>query len=418
MSVFGLDLRRLFPWPRRTQVSGGAFADFPYMPRTAPLTPEAFTAVPSAALRLPPVYRAVNTICNDIARMPVCGHVYTDSWERMDREDYLDVHAVLNEQANDFQTAFDFKVWMVEQCLIWGNSFAVISRRGDTVYQLIPMGSADVQLLRDDEGRWIYQTSEYGEVPPEDIIHFRLSGSQRLGWGDSPVATCASSLVLARLIEQSGIEQYRSPGIGKVAITTEEAVGADAVRQMQDAFKNAHSGSEGMLRPIIVQNGASVEQIGQSLVDNDWIQARKSAVEDVARIFGIPPFVLFAETGNTFTMEQSRAYTDSLGQYAARFSAELSMKLFPGNPDYRVTFDATQLMRGTFSESVSAYQVAIQTGIMVPNEARAELGLQPLEGGDELYVGPNMQSGGTTDAEEDRDPADDDRPDGSDDLAV
>ena len=420
MSVLGLDLRRLFPWPKRTQVSGGAFVDFPYMPRTAPLTPEAFTAMPSSALRLPPVYRAVNTISNDLARMPVCSYVYgADYWERMDREDYFDVYSVLNEQANDFQTAYDWKIWMVQQCLIWGNSFSVISRRGDQVYQLIPMGTADVQLLRDDEGRWYYSTAEYGDVPPEDMIHFRLAGSQRLGWGDSPVATCASSLVLARLIEQSGIEQYRSPGIGKVAITTEEAVGADAVRQMQDAFKNAHSGSEGMLRPIIVQNGASVEQIGQSLVDNDWIQARKSAVEDVARIFGIPPFVLFAETGNTFTLEQSRAYTDSLQQYAARFSAELSMKLFPGNPDFRVTFDATQLMRGTFSESVSAYQTAIQTGIMVPNEARAELGLPPIEGGDDLYVGPNMQSGGTSDDEaEDGDPETDGRPDGSDDLDV
>ena len=405
-----MDLRRLFQWPKRTQISGGAFVDFPYLPRTAPLTPEIFSSNPPAAMRIPAVHRAVSSISGDLARVPIIVSSYDydeDRWVRFERSELPGIYSILNDEANQFQTASDFKTWMLQMALLWGNSFAVISRKNNDVYQLIPQESSAVQLIRNTDGGWIYNTAEYGEVPPEDMLHFRMPGTTRLGWGDSPIASGSNALVLARLLEIAGIEQYRMPGIGKCVIATEEAVGSEGVKAMQSAFQAAHSGPDGMLRPIIVQNGASVSQIGQSLVDNDWINGRKSAVEDVARIYGIPPFVLYAETNNTFTLEESRAYGQSLQNYAARFGAEMSCKLFPGEPDVRVTFDISTMMRGTFSESVTAYQTAIQTGIMVPNEARAELGLPPIEGGDDLYVGPNMQNGGTNDDQEDAAEADD-----------
>lgn len=376
------------------------------------MSPAVFSTNPPAAMRIPAVYRAVSSISADLSRVPMVVSSYDydeDRWSRFERSELPGVYAILNDEANQYQTATDFKTWMVQMALLWGNSFAVISRKAGELYQLIPQEPSAVQLNRTADGEWIYNTAEYGEVPPADMLHFRMPGTTRLGWGDSPVASGANALLLARLLEIAGIEQYRMPGIGKVAIQTEEAVGAESVRAMQDAFKNAHSGADGMLRPIIVQNGASVDQIGQSLVDNDWISGRRSAVEDVARMFGIPPFVLYAETNNTFTLEQARAYGQSLQNYADRFGAELSCKLFPDEYDVRVSFDVSTMMRGTFSESVAAYQTAIQTGIMVPNEARAEMGLPPIDGGDDLYVGPNMQAGETTD-DEDADATDDDRP--------
>ena len=39
---------------------------------------------------------------------------------------------------------------------------------------------------------------------------------------------------------------------------------------------------------------------------------------------------------------------------------------------------------------MNAIQVAIQSGIMTRNEARTMMGYTPLEGGDEVLIGPNM----------------------------
>jgi phage portal protein BeeE len=57
---------------------------------------------------------------------------------------------------------------------------------------------------------------------------------------------------------------------------------------------------------------------------------------------------------------------------------------------YRFTFDTTTLVRGTFNEQVAALQIAVQTGVMTRNEAREMMGFPPIEGGDEVLIGPNL----------------------------
>ena len=131
------------------------------------------------------------------------------------------------------------------------------------------------------------------------------------------------------------------PGLAKVAISTEEAVGSDNVRAMQDAFVATHANREGLLKPVVVQNGSKVDTIGNTLVDNDWIAGRKSSIEDIGRIFGLPPFVLFAETGSTFSEAQARIYGDCLAAWSNRFADELTYKLLD-DVDERVAFDMTQ----------------------------------------------------------------------------
>jgi len=162
-----------------------------------------------------------------------------------------------------------------------------------------------------------------------------------------------------------------------------------------------------MLRPIIAQNGATISQVGRSLVDQEWIQGRRQAIEDVARVYGIPPYVLFSESSAGFTIEQARMYADSLAAYTDGWAAEISNKLFPGQPT-RVAFDMTRMLRGSFGEAISAYKEAVQLGVMTPNDVRRELGLPPIEGGDEMYVGPNMKAGGNDAVEEDGNSPDDD----------
>ena len=347
-------------------------------------------------MRLPAVRRAVTAISSDLARMPIRAYVYNgDEWTDIGRDPIV---IALTEQASEYHTSADFKRWMFTQCLTWGNSFALISRRGTSFDQFIPLNNSDVQMNRAADGRYYYTTSEYGDVAPADMIHLRMPSAVRQLWGDSPCVDAARTMAMSSLLETAGLEGYRAPGVGKLAITTQESVGADGVRKMADAFVSSHTGAQGMLRPIIAQNGATVQQVGRSLVDQDWIAGRKNAIEDVARVFGIPPYVLFSESGSAYTAEQSRMYADSLAAYTDAWGAELGSKLY--GADYCVKFDKTALLRGSFNESMQAYREAVQLGVMTPNEVRRELGLPPIDGGDDMYVGPNMQTtGGSDDAE-------------------
>ena len=407
-----MDIRRFFRWPR-VNAAGGAGADgswWPSYPNQNSDSVAQFAQYPPRAMRLPAVRRAVTAISSDLARMPIRAYVYNgDEWTDIGRDPIV---IALTEQASEYHTSADFKRWMFTQCLTWGNSFALISRRGTSFDQFIPLNNSDVQMNRAADGRYYYTTSEYGDVAPADIIHLRMPSAVRQLWGDSPCVDAARTMAMSSLLETAGLEGYRAPGVGKLAITTQESVGADGVRKMADAFVSSHTGAQGMLRPIIAQNGATVQQVGRSLVDQDWIAGRKNAIEDVARVFGIPPYVLFSESGSAYTAEQSRMYADSLAAYTDAWGAELGSKLY--GADYCVKFDKTALLRGSFNESMQAYREAVQLGVMTPNEVRKELGLAPIDGGDEMYVGPNMQTTGGSDETEAGNAADADEVDDND----
>lgn len=345
-------------------------------------------ANPQTALGVTPVLRAVQLISNDLSRIPKTIQMREgQGWKAED--EVSDLAAMLNGRPNDFQTATDWWQWMVSNVLIYGNSFSLISRRGGRVDQFIPLKPYDVQLQTGADGDWYYTTAEYGDVNPDDLLHFRAPAYSRMGWGDSPIAIGAEAVVLAMLMEQAGVDQYRMPGLAKVSIATDEALGSDNVAALQAAFVATHSTREGLLKPVVVQNGSKVSTIGNTLVDNDWISGRKSSIEDVGRIFGLPPFALFVETGSSFSEAQARTYGDSLAAWGNRFADELTYKLLD-EVDERVSFDMTRLIRGTFSESMSAYQTAVQTSIMTPNEVRKELGLGASDGLNEFFAGPNM----------------------------
>lgn len=380
-----------------------------------PTTANDVVADPYTALGLCPVQRAVSVVAGDVARLPIQIQKYNDGrWEECD--EYPDLDDILNQHTNKYFTSHEWRRHMMTNAMVWGNAFSLISRVAGEVDELIPVRPWDVQLLPDaDRGGWYYRSSEYGDLDPKDVVHWRMPAHQRMLWGESPIVVARRAIELGAQQEIAGMQAFKMPGLGKIAITTKETVGADAIRAMQDAFKYAHGTVEGMLRPIVVQNESDVKQVGQSLTDQDWIAARRFTINQVSQMYGVPPQYLYNLENSTQeqTSEMSRAYVDTcLGSYLASIQTELGFKLLPGRESegrYRVWFDTAPLVRGTFSEQVTAIQTAIQSGIMTRNEARAMMGYTPIEGGDEVLIGPNMlpvEQNQEMAADEDRTPND------------
>lgn len=386
-----MDIRRLFRWPKANVAGGGGISSIPVYGGVRRLTSDMIVSDPLQALGYTPVQRAISSIAIDLSR---CGLVVQDregvSWQN--EEEQSDLAYTLNEDPNEFQNSTDWLGWMVNQCLLYGNSFSLISRRGSTVDQLIPLRSHEMQLMVEANGSWYYNSSEWGKLPVEDVLHFRAPQYKRVGWGDSPTALASESIALGILMDQGAVDAWRTPGLAKVKIEVEEAVGAERVRAMQDSYTSVHATRDGVLKPVIVQNGSTVDTIGSNLSEMEWSVGRREVIADIARAYGIPPFVLFQDSDTAWSEEESRLYAAGLGQWADRFAREMTTKLLDSG-DQRVRFDMSRLMRGGFAESMTAYQTAIQSSVMTPNEVRRELGLSAEDGLDEFFAGPNMMQG-------------------------
>ena len=145
-------------------------------------------------------------------------------------------------------------------------------------------------------------------------------------------------------------------------------------------------------------------QVGQTLKDSDWIMSRRFSITEVSRMYSVPPAFLFDLEYSTLenTGAQMRSYISTcLTMYMNIFASEIYTKLL-GDGE-RLTFNTTPLMMGTFREEMESLRMGLDAGIITSNEARAILGLESLEGGDEMTMSKNYAEKGVngTDTKQD-----------------
>jgi|TARA_R110000822_G_scaffold435_3_gene2004 HK97 family phage portal protein len=388
------EIRRLFKW-KNSSTFGSAVSPqwFPSL-----MAPENLTIFNAESYT--PIGRAINLISNDIGRMELSVEKMTDGeWKEIDSP----IGELLKWRPNSLQCSYDFRRTIMRDLLLWGNSFALISSDSYGVREFIYCPPTTITQIDNGDGTFVYSHATYGPVKREEILHFHLNG-QRPFWGESPIVRSARSLQLALIQEEAGAQLYRTPGLGKIALESEESISSDMVDLLQKSFASKHGGKDGAIQPIIVQGGMRATQVGQTLKDSDWIMSRRFSITEVSRMYSVPPAFLFDLEYSTLenTGAQMRSYISTcLTMYMNIFASEIYTKLL-GDGE-RLTFNTTPLMMGTFREEMESLRMGLDAGIITSNEARAILGLESLEGGDEMTMSKNYAEKGVngTDTKQD-----------------
>ena len=388
-------IRRLFGWTNQSTLGGlvdpGFFPSI-YKPDTLRI---------DQAESYLPINRAINLVSNDVARLPVMVVEETDDGLE-DRPD--DPVSALLRQPNGLECGFDWFRKMVRDLMLYGNAFSLISSNGlGEVLELISCRPIDITQIDNGDGTFKYRHPIHGEIAPDEILHFRLNG-QRPFWGDSPISRAAEALRLAQVQDAAGMSLYQTPGLGKIALESPETLGPDMVAKLGTAFASRHGGKDGHLTPIVTQGGMKVTQVGQSLAESEWITARRYSVNEVSRLFSVPPAFLFDLDKSTLEQSaaQMRSYVSTcLNHWIEYIKAEFYTKL-----GVRLRFDTSSLLVGTFKEEVESLRMAVDAGILTPNECREKLGFEPLEEGSELMISKNYAEAGVngTDTETEEPP--------------
>lgn len=301
-----MDLRRLFKWTSNNTLSGAVDNAFFAPPIRDTVSIE--TAEENLA-----VYRAIKLIAGDIARLPVSGASQSD----------------LLEKPNSLECWWSFVQKHIRYLMLYGNSFALISRNGlGQIVELISCSPQEISLIYQDNNpaMFTYRHSTFGEVDRNDILHWRIQGQQPF-FGASPIVLAARALNLALTQELAGQQMYQLPSLGKIAIESPETIGPDMVQKLQDAFASTHAGKNGHLKPIVTQGGMKVHQVGTSLSDSEWITSRRFSITEVSRLYSIPPAFLYDLEHSTLenSASQMKSYVSTcLNHWIALFASEFS----------------------------------------------------------------------------------------------
>lgn len=353
------------------------------------------------APRLSAVYRSISIIGNTIGALPL--HTFRQRPDGTREQISIPTERYLWGEPNPEATRIVFWSTVIAHCAGGGEAFLHVQRDGaKRPVELWPIHPDRVRLGRsspDSSGRRmkIYTLDGDTDLPLVDyaqggtVIHvpnLTLDGLHGL----NPIAYMRRTLQISAASEDYGARIFANGALPAGYLSTEADLEQPQIDKLRANWERHHRGLENAYRVAVLDNGAKWSPTSIKPEEAQFLDTRHFQVEEVARIFGVPPHLLFESRGSTSwgsgLEEQTTAFvTFTLSHYSTRFEQAISDQLLRVPENHYARFNYGALLRGRTIERYQAYQTAISNGILSPNEARALEDLAPREGGD-LYLRP------------------------------
>ena len=249
--------------------------------------------------------------------------------------------------------------------------------------------------------------------------------------GMSPLENLRRSFGSAVAAEEFASRYFGQGAALAFGIEVPGALGAVQQGELRDQLRIRHQGLGNSHAVGVLTRGAKfVPGLQPTPEQSQMLATRKFGVEEIARIYGIPPGMAGSQepgaSSYASASEWRQQYRDScVLKFAAKIERGHRRLLqlpdaFANVPGARVDlkFDLDWIARTDMLARFQAYDTAVKGGIMVPNQARHAEGWPDMPGGDSLYMLQQMvpiEDLGKTKATE---PADTQKPSAAEKLAV
>ena len=340
------------------------------------------TVTASSAMRVPAVSCAVSLIAETVGNLPV------KLFERDTRQALTDhpAYRLIHEEANPWTSAEALRVQITTDALLHGHGYALVVRDGTGAPQeLHRLDPSAVQIDTDDFGEPSYRVRLTGgtrEFPFRDILHISAFG------GVSPVILGREAIALALAFE-THIAMLFANGARPAGIVSHPGKLGDTAKQnLAKSWTDAHGpGRSG--GTAILDEGMAYQAITMTLTDAQFAENRLEQVREIARVFRVPPTMLFELTRGTWsnTEEMARQFLQvTLKPWLSTWAAAYARCLL-SDEDRRalyVEFVTDDLTTTDTAARAAAYGQYRSMGAMTANEVRAGLNLPPHPEGEAL----------------------------------
>ena len=348
------------------------------------------------AMRVTAVYAAIRLRSENIASLPKRVTRRTGRGEETERKHPV---SLLMRRPNGYMNTFNFWDMVNASMDGWGNAYAVIERdsHGDPL-ALHPLLPQTVTTVRNRGKKFFRVAGDLdgfnGVYSNEEMCHFMLlslDGQEGL----NPIEYNAIALAKGIAATKFGAEFYKKGGNIRAVLEGEGSMSDKEYESFMRHFKLAAQNYE---TPML-EYGIKYKPVGISPVAAQLLQTETFSIQDIARIFNVPPHMLSEMSHATFSNieHQTIQFTIfSLRPSVKRIEAELEEKLFFEDEagEYDVKFDLNGLMRGDTNSRAEWYRTGIQNGFLSRNDVRRMEGFPALEGLDEMLYPGNMVVGG------------------------
>ena len=380
------------------------------------LAPPAASGIPVnefTALGVSTVTACVGLIADMVAKLPI--NLYRkDASGPVKITDHPAI-ILMGGMPSDLHTSFELRQLMETGKGLGGNGYARVFRDayGDPrSIQWIEPYKVNPRIAEKPNGeRWVayYVEGQSDPLTRYDIIHVRgfskdgIQGLSPVRLLRESIGTALSQTEAAGRLMKNGAKW---PGFMTVEGIQNTPQGKEQLEKIRDEINSNMLGvmNNGRI-PVVGGNLKFTATNGMSMVDAQFIESRRFELQEIARLYRIPSFLIGDTTSSTTwgsgIEQQTLGFLNfCLDSHLVGWEQSLAHTLLTTEEQksgYYFQFDRDELANVALEARANFYQTMRNIGVFSANDIRAKLGAQRIsteDGGDD-YGKPFNASGGT-----------------------
>lgn len=344
------------------------------------------------------VIACVNLIGGSIASLPL--HFYRREKDGSRQRIDSPLWWLFNERPSAAWSAAAFWQYMSDARLFHGDAFARLHRgsamaTGGQVIGVEPWHPLFVDVEVDTDGRLIYGFRPRPGIDPigtktvvleqDDVLHIAGPGFDGRRSPSMLRSALRHAAGIASAADQQSAQFMGDGARPDFAIEVPGDMGPEQRETLRQSWVARHTGQGAKKAPVVLAGGMKLHQLTMSAEDAQMIATRGFQVEEICRVFGVPPFMI-GHTEKTTSwgsgVEQMSIgfvkYT--LQRHLVAFEQEINAKLFRRAPNF-CEFVTAGLERGDIKTRFEAYRIALgragERSWIKPSEIRSLENMPP-----------------------------------------
>lgn len=357
------------------------------------------------ALSYAAVWRAVNLISRDVAKLPLL--VYRRQGEGKERATAHPAYQLLKHRPNPEMTSFVVRQTMQAHVLLQGNAYAYIYRNAAGYpVEIYPLDPEHTYPVRENGRLWYVHSpggsQELRRLNPVNVLHIKGLGYDGL-IGYSVLTKARETLGLGLAARKYGSVFFRNDARPSVVLEHPGTLSEPARQNLRASWARMHSGVEKAHGTAVLEEGMTLKAFSWNAEDAQLCETRQFEIREIANFFGVPPHKLGDITRTAFASleQENQAYLDdALDPWLVAWEEELREKLLTedekAEDSHAIEFLRQALVRANLEARGAFYASALTNGWMNRDEVRARENLNPLPDGEgqAFFVPLNMAQTG------------------------